>query len=671
MRWCAALVCLLAGLSPCLAEPAFDFQGAQGFTGRELVGALRSYRIPVEAPVDVTDADDAAFFLREFYLDRGYAGVAVDYRFDPRSGTAVLEVDEGTVSWLGSVSFEGNTVFPAERLRGMVMASLRRSSRSLFGRLRHVEEALETAAGVVRSEYLAAGHLGAEVEFSSVPGFRRDTVDTVFRIDEGPLFKIRRVETTGGDRGKVAGILDSLAGSVWTPGRDALLRDRLVDALQDGGHRRAAAFVDVEIDFDAGEVDLGIILDPGEVYRLGNLKVIGLDRTSEAAVRRKFDFPDGEVFDEGELDESERRLWFTGAFSDVDLVLHERPGNILDGELSLVEGKARQLRGALGYSQWEQGFIDLVYTDRNFLGSLLSLGLQGHWSFRSHGGVLRLVEPMVLNTQIRGSLGVFYARQELPAYEATFLGGALRLERIYTEGNLTGHHLEYSWTRVSDIDIFGVEGSDLEQPYTVGKVTFGQALDRRNDPLAPNSGFLLDYEAGLASRAFGSGVEFLHLEASAAWFVPLTKPTPQRQFVPFLHFRHAAGWILPYGDDAFLPAPERFYMGGQESVRSFLFDGMGPRDEGGNPTGGQLFWFLSGELQYPVFGPLHVVGFLDVGNLAASPADYDPGATAFAPGAGLRLYTPIGAILLDYGYNLVRNDGDPVGAWSFGFGFSF
>jgi outer membrane protein insertion porin family len=60
-----------------------------------------------------------------------------------------------------------------------------------------------------------------------------------------------------------------------------------------------------------------------------------------------------------------------------------------------------------------------------------------------------------------------------------------------------------------------------------------------------------------------------------------------------------------------------------------------------------------------------------VGNLAASPADYDPGATAFAPGAGLRLYTPIGAILLDYGYNLVRNDGDPVGAWSFGFGFSF
>ena len=45
--------------------------------------------------------------------------------------------------------------------------------------------------------------------------------------------------------------------------------------------------------------------------------------------------------------------------------------------------------------------------------------------------------------------------------------------------------------------------------------------------------------------------------------------------------------------------------------------------------------------------------------------------TRIAPGAGIRFYTPLGAFRVDYAYNLVRRDGDPLGAWQFGLGVTF
>jgi outer membrane protein assembly factor BamA len=65
------------------------------------------------------------------------------------------------------------------------------------------------------------------------------------------------------------------------------------------------------------------------------------------------------------------------------------------------------------------------------------------------------------------------------------------------------------------------------------------------------------------------------------------------------------------------------------------------------------------------------VAFVDLGNLAPTWQDAEIEQTRIAPGLGLRFYTPIGAVFVDYGYNLIRLDGDPVGAVQFGFGFTF
>jgi len=146
---------------------------------------------------------------------------------------------------------------------------------------------------------------------------------------------------------------------------------------------------------------------------------------------------------------------------------------------------------------------------------------------------------------------------------------------------------------------------------------------------------------------------------------------PERPYVPFLVFNHRAGWIAPYGKTGTLPVPERFFLGGPDSIRSFQFDGMPPRDVDGDPIGGELFWQTNLEAQVPVSGPLYIVAFCDAGNLAISPEGYTWENTRIGLGLGARIYTPVGAVSLDYGYNLIRRDGDPIGAVQFGFGFNF
>ena len=78
-----------------------------------------------------------------------------------------------------------------------------------------------------------------------------------------------------------------------------------------------------------------------------------------------------------------------------------------------------------------------------------------------------------------------------------------------------------------------------------------------------------------------------------------------------------------------LPASERFFAGGDTSVRGYALDRLGtPRDHrrNGFPTGGHAVIILNAELRVPVVGGLGAVGFMDAGNVFNRVSDFDFGA---------------------------------------------
>jgi outer membrane translocation and assembly module TamA len=116
--------------------------------------------------------------------------------------------------------------------------------------------------------------------------------------------------------------------------------------------------------------------------------------------------------------------------------------------------------------------------------------------------------------------------------------------------------------------------------------------------------------------------------------------------------------------DAFkdLPASERFFAGGDTTVRGFALDQLGTPatiDKDGFPIGGNALVIFNAELRVPVAGGLGVVGFLDTGNVFARATDIDLMQLRSAVGFGVRYKSPVGPIRVDLGFKLGRRDITP------------
>jgi len=652
------------------------FEGNQRFQERQLERALRRFDIQLEGDFDRVNVDDAAYFLREFYFNEGFPEARVDYQFDAAGPRAFFFIEEGSRVFLGAIAFEGNEFFTSRRLEDIVVAYIRQATLNPFGRLEYVESAVFHAETAILREYNRNGYLQAQVfsECGNSPASKR--MDIRFYIDEGPRSFIHEITTKGLPDGTsftpITRMLENEIGQPFRPDEEILLRSRVLTELRNAGFYRATITADRTIDPITGNVDLKFEVTPGPIYSIGSIRIDGLRQTRKSAVLRRLGVREGERYDAARLSAGTRRLWFSGAFEEADAEIQPAGQDQLEIKLEMEEGRAKEIRFEAGYGEWDLFFGSAVFTDRNFFGTLNRFEINTFVSTRRYGVSLELADPFLFNSETTGKIGAVFLRQSLPAYRAYFLGGFAALERQYETTRLTGYRLGYQWKAVFNTQVLANEEfvGETDLDYTVGLLNWEQILDRRNSMLIPMQGYLLRYETGISSQATGGEISYYQLQAQATGYLPLMEITEQRPYVPFLMANHRAGISVPFANTRTLPLPERFYLGGPDTVRSYQFDGM-PPSSGGVPIGGQTYWVINLEAQAPVYGPFFAVVFSDIGNLSPAIDDYEQDNTRVALGAGLRLYTPIGAVRVDYGYNVIQKEGDPVGAWQFGFGFTF
>ena len=200
--------------------------------------------------------------------------------------------------------------------------------------------------------------------------------------------------------------------------------------------------------------------------------------------------------------------------------------------------------------------------------------------------------------------------------------------------------------------------------------------DTRDDPLAPTRGALMGWDNDLAARAIGSEVGFVKSFAQGFFYRKL----PGRRATVFaagarLGLAHGFDREVELVDEAGepvldedgnpivqvvtdLPASERFFAGGDTSVRGYALDRLGipfqTIDANGFPTGGHAVLVVNAELRVPVFGGFGAVGFMDAGQVFNRVSDFDFGQIKPTAGFGLRYLSPIGPIRVDLGFKLDR-----------------
>src|SRR5690606_29755558 len=128
------------------------------------------------------------------------------------------------------------------------------------------------------------------------------------------------------------------------------------------------------------------------------------------------------------------------------------------------------------------------------------------------------------------------------------------------------------------------------------------------------------------------------------------------------------GGVIQHLTDLSQTYPDRlFFLGGVDSLRGYTQYSLVPQDEvdrvleGGDYAiedvvlrGGDVFINPRMELRIPVTASLATALFVHSGNLWVDRSKFNPLQLRYTTGTGLRIKTPVGPLVFDYGFNIER-----------------
>ena len=681
------------------ATTAVEFNGQQAFKEKDLRSAVKEQLATIDRyGLTPARADDLAFFVEVFYRKHGYTKASVKYKIESRDRLR-LEINEGALMSLGTITFEGNANEPTQKLFEFVVGPTRQRYSKLQKNLPFVSADVQEGVGLVQRLYVAEGFLDVKVDEPRYT-FREDAnrVDVTIPIHEGRRYSFGDVRF----RGQTIYGEEALRGQI-----EDLLKQPFTDARVADIPRRLQAYYKTrgyyEVKVEAtpadpstavnGRIPVDVAVSPGQLYHFsGEVFVNGLTRLHPSFVQKRFTQLKNKTYSPEALDERFRTLMKTGLFN----VLKIEPTPIADEDalllnISAEEAKSKEFGLSLGYGTFEGGIIGAQFRERDLFGYGRPFTISAEVSQRSYKGEIVLEDPFLFDTDIffRNRAAAFTFQYD--GYSKFELGDRVELTKKLTKQYEVGvvfaaRHVEITSTSMAD-RFLG------DRSYFVNSVGFTQTLDLRDSPLVSPRGFVFNNTLEVASSAFGSEIDLIRGTGRIAYFLPfapkaLTPGVVEDQ--PDLSIPPLQRWFrqssLAFGarvgsehsldnsgpdEPTTLPIDERFFNGGATTVRSFGERTLGPLDPKGNPVGGEFYTIFNIEYTFPIYGELQGALFFDAGNLL--PTSEEPGLDnmRYGLGGGLRYKLPIGPIRLDYGWNPDRQPGEDFGAFHFSFGFAF
>ncbi|MEA2336957.1 MAG: outer membrane protein insertion porin family, partial [Thermoanaerobaculia bacterium] len=221
--------------------------------------------------------------------------------------------------------------------------------------------------------------------------------------------------------------------------------------------------------------------------------------------------------------------------------------------------------------------------------------------------------------------------------------------------------------------------------YTSSSIGPSYSFDSRDNPFDTTRGGRVSMGMTFSGGPLGGSIHALRPTFAATKFFKLSRKSSFSVNVDLGYLRpmdYGKGCLLTYdqyvdqNSKLCVPKGQRFFVGGEYSVRGFEYGTLGPTETFGSQqqiAGGYKQMFFNSEYIFRINDPLRFVIFADGGYAYGYRDKIDPGKLRYSTGAELRIFLPVFQfpIRFIYAINPAPKSGDKFKTFNFTIGNTY
>jgi len=651
------------------------------FTEGELKKLIPIYQ---EGAVDADLLEEGKRNVRERLERQGYFDASVDYTTETHEvkskGGAAQSTEEvitytaerGDRHKLIGIEITGNKYFDTELLRsrlqvfGGAFGSAGRFSRRL----------VESDALSMRTLYQANGFLDAKVEQQIEDNYKGKEGDLFIRfvVQEGKQTRVASLSIEGihvFKEDELLGVVGSTRGQPYsdfgvTTDRDNILAlyfnegfpearfsptaervsaDPTAQKADAGGNatfsqeneKKEQKEKDSKTSIEQAEaVRLVYHIQEGPQTRVRRILIGGYEHTRPGVIHREVHIKVKEPLREGEVVESQRRLYNLGVFNRVTIEPQNPNGTNPEKDVAVLVEEAKRYTLAYGGgfevqrlasttsptgAQIEaapRGILEVSKLNLTGRGDSLSFKLRG--STLQGRALLGYSAPNAFaNSHFSFQATAFAEKtRDINTFTEDRYEGSVQLTEQVTPLTTVLYRYAFRRVGVSNLKILSEEIPLFNQPTLVSQFGVTWFRDSRDNPAEASKGSFNSADFSDADTRLGSSASFLRFFLQNSTYYPVKRRfsfarstrlgllVPVRDTVSLTFPAPTPGQCVagtaPSGPTpTIIPLPERFFAGGGTSLRGFALNQAGPRDAcTGFPVGGQAMLIFNQEFRFPM-----------------------------------------------------------------------
>lgn len=597
--------------------------------------------------------------LKDYYAQRGYYNAEINYEvisMPKNQVTIKYKIKEHEKVYIKKIEIIGNKKIKDKAIK-KVMMSKEKSILTWFTGAGYLNrKKLDYDVHRITIFYHNHGFIEARV---SEPRLRYDKklkgFVVTFEVYEGPQYHVNSVSVAG-DLVKPA---NEIMKAIKIKRKDVYNREKIrkdIEAIKkiyaDDGYAFAEVVPISRRHKKKHLIDLVYRISKGPKVKIERINIQGNISTRDKVIRRELKLAEGDYFSGKKLQESTDSLNRLGFFKDVKI--EKRKGSARDQmilDVKVKEAPTGSFSFGAGFSTMDRlvGTIQLSKDNFRGLGERIALDLR-------MGGLtsafdLSFYEPWMFDRPISGNFRVYRWRRDFDEYSRKSKGGQVSigfpLKRIddYTRG-----WVEYNFdsAEIYEVDPFSAYViRAMEGSYTTSSIALGLNRISVDSIRYPTRGSLNRISFEYAGGILGGDNYFNKYILQSTWFFKFRWDT-----VLMLQGRWGR---LQKRSGGNLPVYEKFFIGGIDTVRGFNYQEISPRDPYTlEKIGGEKMMIYNVEYRIPLTRDKSLIGllFFDTGNVWRASENYSFTDMRKSVGFGIRWYSPMGPIRIEWGFKL-------------------